>query len=453
MKGPAIVGCAATDAAEASDAELLQSYAATQRDQCFSELVGRYVDLVYSAALRQTSNHATAQDVTQVVFTALARKAGALGRETVVPAWLVRATRYAALDALKLEARRLRRERAAAELEEIMRDTPEARWKHVAPHLDEALTALSTKERNAIVLRFFEKQSWKDIGESLDLNENAARVRVSRALEKLRLWFGKRGVSTTTAGLSAALLANAVQAAPPGLIINAGMANATLVALLLKRLLWQRIFPATISVAVVVGGFLAWWFLSTRVSPSRTAASAPLAVATTTPPEPPAEVRAVLREADRGLFFNDPQGFVSQINFRTPEEEQFRPIFEEYVRVSNEFRAALAEVHTAGRAPSRTYRMILDDLFIGQPGPGPVVVTPTHVMDNAFRTHSLHIVKTNGTWKWDYFAPFPPEKLPERMSAMAAKIEAMKTLTSALRKRSLTNAYEALDQFKLATPR
>jgi len=225
------------------------------------------------------------------------------------------------------------------------------------------------------------------------------------------------------------------------------------VALLLKRLRWQRIFPATISVAVVVAGFLVWWFFSSRVAPSPAVAPAAVPVAATTPPEPPAEVRAVLREADRGLFFNDPQGFVSQINFRTPEEEQFRPVFEEYVRVSNEFRAALAEVHTAGRAPSRTYRMILDDLFTGQPGPGPVVLTPTHVMDNVFRSHSLHIVKTNGTWKWDYFAPFPPAMLPGKMSAMAAKIEAMKTLTSALRERSLTNAYEALDQFKLAAPR
>jgi len=185
MKGPDIVDCAVTSPADASDAELLQSYAATQRDQCFSEIVGRYVDLGYSAAIRQTNNHTTAQDVTQVVFTALARKAGALSPETVLPGWLVRATRYAALDALKLEVRRFHRERAAAELEEIMRDTPEVRWEHVAPLLDEALTALSTKERDAIILRFFEKQSWKDIGETLDLNENAARVRVSRALEKL----------------------------------------------------------------------------------------------------------------------------------------------------------------------------------------------------------------------------------------------------------------------------
>jgi len=453
MRRPDIDGATGPPADTPRDEELLRRYAATQADESFSQLVSRYVDLVYSAALRQTANHATAQDVTQAVFSVLARKAGALARETVLAGWLVRATRYAALDALKFEARRLRRERAAVELEETMRDAPEVRWDHIAPLLDEALTALSAKERNAVVLRFFEKQNWKDVGQTLGLNENAARVRVGRALEKLRSWFRKRGVSATTAGLSAALLANTVQAAPAGLVVGTGMANATLVTLLLKRLLWRKIFPATLSIVLVAGTLLAWWFLSSRAETPRVAASSPLPVAATAPPELPAEVRAVLREVDRGLFFNDPQAFVGQINFGTPEQERFRPLLEEYARVSNEFRAALAEVHTAGRAPSRTYRVILEDLFTGQAGPGHLLLTPTHAIDNAFRSHSLHIVKTNGTWKWDYFAPFSPEMLPQRMSALASKIEAMKMLTSALRERSLTNAYEALDQFKLAAPR
>src|SRR6188508_1167544 len=93
-----------------ADAELLSNYAATQSEESFAEIVHRYLNLVYSAAIRQTANHATAQDVTQAVFTVLARKATDLARETVLAGWLIRATRYAALDALKLEARRLRRE-------------------------------------------------------------------------------------------------------------------------------------------------------------------------------------------------------------------------------------------------------------------------------------------------------------------------------------------------------
>src|SRR5688572_17132246 len=193
---------------EPSDTELLRSYGATQSEESFSELVRRYTNLVYSAAIRQTANHATAEDVTQAVFTVLARKAADLGQETVLAGWLMRATRYAALDALKLEARRVRRERVAADLEETMRETPEARWEDVAPLLDEALATLPTKERNAILLRYFLKQSWKEVGETLGLNENATRVRVARAVEKLRSWFRKRRVTTSAAGLSAAFLAN-----------------------------------------------------------------------------------------------------------------------------------------------------------------------------------------------------------------------------------------------------
>jgi hypothetical protein len=228
------------------------------------------------------------------------------------------------------------------------------------------------------------------------------------------------------------------------------MANAVLVTLLLKRLLWRKFLPATFPLAVIAAVLIAWWLLPPRGETRRVAVAPP--VPAPAQPAVPPEVRAVVNEVDRALFFNDPQAFVGQINFRTAEEERFRPLLAEYVRVSNEFRAALAEVHTAGREPSRTYRLILDDLFTGQPGPGRVVLTPNHVMDNAFRTHCLHIVKTNGIWKWDYFAPFSPEVLPERMSAIASKIERMKMLISALQERSLTNAYEALDQFKLAVP-
>jgi RNA polymerase sigma factor (sigma-70 family) len=447
MKRPDTDECAI---AAPADTDLLRSYAATQSEESFSELVRRYANLVYSAAIRQTTNHATAEDVTQAVFTVLARKAPELSRETVLAGWLIRATRYAALDALKLEARRLRRERVAADLEEIMRETPETRWEEVAPLIDEALAALSMTERNAILLRYFQKQSWKEVGQTLGLNENAARVRVGRALEKLRSWFRKRRVTTSAAGLSAALLTNAVQAAPAGLMVNTSMANAALVTLLLKRLLWRKILPASVSLAVIAAALLGGWLLPTRGGTGRLAVVPP--VAAPAQPVVPPEVRAVLNEVDRALFFNDPQAFVGQINFRTAEEERFRPLLAEYVRVSNEFRAALAEVHTAGRAPSRTYRVILDDLFTGQPGPGRVILTPTHAMDNAFRSHCLHIVKTNGTWKWDFFAPFSAEMVPQRMSAFASKIETMITLTSALREHTLTNAYEALHQFTLAVP-
>src|SRR5262245_45817582 len=132
-----------TNAIDVVDQELLQEYAATGAESPFAQLVARHVDLVYSAAIRQTGNHATAQDVTQAVFTILARKAASLRRETVLAGWLFRAVRYAALDARKIEARRQNREQEAAQMQLTdSTEDPGDQWEQFAPLLDEALAAL-----------------------------------------------------------------------------------------------------------------------------------------------------------------------------------------------------------------------------------------------------------------------------------------------------------------------
>jgi len=448
MNPPTTEACASAP----SDQELLRAHVDTGSEESFRVIMARYLDLVYSSALRQVGNHTAAQDVTQAVFTVLARKAASLSRETVLAGWLVRASRYAALDALKLEARRSRREREAAEMRDKMTHPEtelEADWDKMAHFLDEALSRLSKGDRNAVVLRFFEKRSWREVGETLGSNENAARVRVGRAVEKLRSYFRKRGVAVSSASLTAALLANSVQAAPAGLLAGASFGHSPLVALLLRRLLWPRIVTGAAVVALVfLLAFIAW-----RLQP---AANSVIAAAPPLDTNQQAaiarEARAVVTQIDRGLFFNDPQAFVGQINFRTPEEERYRPLLLEYARVSNEFRTELAAVSPTGRSPSRTYRMILEEIFEGQPAPAPVILTRTYATDNAFKSHAIHLVKTNGAWKWNFFAPFSAVSREHRMAVLEKKVAVMKLLLPSLRDRSLTNAYEALDQFKLAAP-
>jgi RNA polymerase sigma factor (sigma-70 family) len=198
------------------DSELLRHFARTNSEDTFAELVKRHVNLVYSAALRQVGGDAhLAKDVAQTVFTDLARKASALSRRHHLSGWLYTSTHFAAAKMTRSETRRRDRE------EQFMREpntesAPAAEWEHLRPLLDDVMHELKEADRNAILLRYFENRPFAEVGAKLGLNENAARMRVERALEKLRAIFAKRGVVTTSA-LVAAISANAVELAPANL--------------------------------------------------------------------------------------------------------------------------------------------------------------------------------------------------------------------------------------------
>jgi len=198
------------------DLDLLRQYAQTGSDVAFAQLVSRHSDMVYACAVRQLGGHAGAEEVTQAVFILLMRKAGRISDGTVVAAWLYKATRYTVLNLRKLESRRQRHERRAGEMA-MHRTHGISPWADVAPLLDEAINTLKPKDRSAVVLRFLERRSFAEVGAALGVNENAAQMRVQRALSKLRDFFGRRGVVFPIVLLSAVLWANAAEAAPPTL--------------------------------------------------------------------------------------------------------------------------------------------------------------------------------------------------------------------------------------------
>jgi RNA polymerase sigma factor (sigma-70 family) len=200
------------------DMELLRDYAMRQSEEAFATLVSRYVNLVYSAALRQLGDAHLAEEVTQSAFIILAQKAGALGPKTVLSAWLCRTAHYAAARALRTQRRRQIREQEV--YMQSLSNPPEPEipaWLEIAPLLDGAMAGLREKDYSAIVLRFFEGKDLKQVGAGLGVSENAANKRVSHALEKLRRYFSKRGLHSTTAIIAGAISANSVQAAPVAL--------------------------------------------------------------------------------------------------------------------------------------------------------------------------------------------------------------------------------------------
>jgi RNA polymerase sigma factor (sigma-70 family) len=206
------------------DLALLQEYARRNSEEAFAALVSRYVNLVYSVALRSVRDPHLAEEITQAVFIILARKAGSLGSKTILSGWLCCTARYASANALTIQRRRQRREQEAYMQSTLDADgdapspsIQEQTWNQIAPLLDAAMEKLGQKDHDALVLRFFENRNFRDVGAALGASEDAAKMRVSRALEKLRKFFTKRGVSSTTAIIAGVISVNSVQAAPVAL--------------------------------------------------------------------------------------------------------------------------------------------------------------------------------------------------------------------------------------------
>lgn len=272
-----------------SDGELLRRYSIEQNDSAFEQLVQRHIDLVYSAALRQVNGDAQlAEDVAQSVFTDLARKASKLAHHTSLLGWLYTSTRFAASSVRRQEQRRRVREQQAYAMNSILTGSdPEPDWQEIRPLLDDAMHSLGADDREAVLLRHFERRSFAEIGECLRLSENAARMKVDRALQKLQDALEKRGVTSATIALATLVTANAVGAAPASLaatvsrsaLAGAAATGASLLVVKLLALVKTPIGIAALAIATTAIVF----FASTRGHSTGTS-TIQSAVATTVSP-------------------------------------------------------------------------------------------------------------------------------------------------------------------------
>jgi RNA polymerase sigma factor (sigma-70 family) len=200
------------------DFDLLRQYADHGAQDAFAALVTRHVNLVYAAARRQVGDAHLAQDVTQAVFVLLAQKARSIGPNTVLAGWLYNATRYAAANARKMERRRQHHEFKGGLMSRMQRTArqggDQAQWEDVAPLLDNALARLPRRDRDAVLLKFIQGKSHRDVGAAIGVSEEAARKRIARALEQLRGFFQAKGVAVSSVAVATMLSTNAAQAAP-----------------------------------------------------------------------------------------------------------------------------------------------------------------------------------------------------------------------------------------------
>lgn len=213
------------------DAALLTKFIADRSEEALRSFVERHVDFVYAAALRQAGGDPhLAREIAQNVFIDVARKAGALSKRTSVLGWLHLSTRVAARALMRARARRTHHEHEAAAMHEILSipGREETNWEDLRPLIDDALAELDDPDREAILLRHFDGRSFAAVGVTLGLGENAARMRVERAVEKLRRRLARRGITSTAAALAATLASQPMVAAPAGMA--AAIAGASLAA-------------------------------------------------------------------------------------------------------------------------------------------------------------------------------------------------------------------------------
>lgn len=215
--------------------ELLKRFIADRSEAAFRQLIETHTGMVLASARRRLNgNEAEAREVTQTVFSELARRAASLRRDVVLGAWLHRVTCTQAAMLIRAESRRRKHEaNAAAMIASEQSGEEDSGWTEMSPVLDDELNRLPSADRVALVLRFFERRGLREVGATLGTTEEGARKRVSRALEKLRRRFVRRGLTVPGAGSLAVLLTSrASEAAAPeltGTVAHAALAQSAAV--------------------------------------------------------------------------------------------------------------------------------------------------------------------------------------------------------------------------------
>ena len=288
--------------------QLLQEYAIRGSETAFRELVGRYVDFVFSVAIRRVNGDTQlAEEIVQTVFTDLARQArqakSPLAKEPcAVGGWLHKHTCFVASNFRRAEQRRQTRERIAVEMNSL-EQTGEPAWKQLAPVLDDVINELGPEDRDAILQRFYERRDLRAVGAALGVSEDAAQKRVSRGIEKLRVLLSERGITLSLGALATLLTERAVTAAPAYLaltvselalaagVVAAGAARTGGLSAMLVTVKAKVLAGVAAAGLVLIPLFL-WHIHSQRVSMPTPAKSAVIETASASRQRPAPVVRA-----------------------------------------------------------------------------------------------------------------------------------------------------------------
>lgn len=302
-----------------SDFEWLQQFARAGNQSAFRDLVRRHIDLVFATALRKVGDAGGAEEISQNVFGALAKKAWQFAPDDSLPAWLHKTTLLESQAWQRGEMRRRQREQTAAELGTTMKTPDEAPAFHaLVPLLDEALLSLREKDREALLLRYYESQSLKDVGAALGVSDDTAQKRVQTALEKLSHFFQRRGFKSATVAATVATLqhtASSASATTVSLVFNGAlqMASPALVGLsawLARFASLTKLQTAAVCLAIAAAPVVWQWRQLAQEQENKARTSEQLALAQAEAAELEAAVQTLRESAaqlERGLADSEAQ--------------------------------------------------------------------------------------------------------------------------------------------------
>jgi RNA polymerase sigma factor (sigma-70 family) len=285
------------------DTVLLREYTANRTEEAFAQLVRRHLNLVYAAAMRRTGGDPhRSQEIVQLVFNELARRAEKVARHPTLAGWLHAATRNAAINAARADRRRRFYEKEASLMNEILSFPPlDAEWDRLRNMIDEVIDRLPQSDHDAIVLRFLEGHTFAEVGQALQISEDAARMRVDRALNKIRRLLARRGITSSAAALSLGLAGHTGMAAPAGMaatITSGALSHAASAGSAGSVVLWTALIGskhavATTGAALLVATGLVTFAMNSQ--PTQPSPSAPASTFRSSSPAPPVTTVAVNR--------------------------------------------------------------------------------------------------------------------------------------------------------------
>jgi RNA polymerase sigma factor (sigma-70 family) len=434
----------------ATDIELVWEYAKRGSEEAFTTLVRRHVNFVYSAALRQVRDVTAAEEITQAAFIVLSRKAHKLDERTIVSAWLYRTTRFAAADFLKIRARRLKYEQEAAQME---RETSDAAWSEIEPFLDEAVNRLGETDRAAVLLRFFENKSLREVGTALGVSDDTAQKRITRAIERLRKIFERDGVKLSAGALAVMLPAETMLAAPHALALSitkavapSAMVSASTTILVkgtLQMIAWTKFKFAAGFIALLVLGAGTVSLIADKLLPDE-----PKADPRATAQEDRSTPLGALRYLARALETFDEQKLSECFFTGTPTQARFASAMASVVGSEGQLRKALEETFGTNGVASMPKQPVFTMSF-GQDkfneadiqinGTNAVARIPTREQ----RSAELRLVKIGPLWKLDGGKSESPQAT-ETSATMEALARGLQSFTEEVRTGSFPTAEVAL---------